>query len=104
MCRVCYLGPSELIFSSRAVLVPRLVRTPARCTLHGRISVGYRMIIPGAMPSRTVAARCYYLVLGSYVAIFLAPEALFQATLPFVPLASKQLALLDQAFVDDLVC
>ena len=37
-------------------------------------------------------------------AIFLTLEALLQATLSFVPLALEQLALPDQAFVDDLVC
>lgn len=39
-----------------------------------------------------------------YVAIFLALEALLQATLSLVPLALKQLSLPNQAFIDDLVC
>jgi hypothetical protein len=52
---------------------------------------------------RIVAICCCCLALGSYVAISLTLKALLQATLSFVPLALEQLALLDQAFVDDLV-
>lgn len=53
---------------------------------------------------RTVATCCYCLALGSYVAQFLAFGALLQATLSFVQLALKQLALPDQVFDDGLVC
>ena len=37
-------------------------------------------------------------------AIFLTLEALLQATLSSIPLVLNQLALLDQASIDDLIC
>jgi hypothetical protein len=74
------------------------------CAFPGRRPVGLRRAIPRVVLLRTVATCCRYLALGSYVAIFLTLEALLQATLSFVPLALEQLALPDQAFVDDLVC
>ena len=76
----------------------------ASCALPSRSPFSLRGAIPGAVLLRTVATCCYCLALGSYVAIFLALEALLQAALSLVPLALEQLALPDQAFVDDLVC
>ena len=80
------------------------MRTATGCAFPGRRSFSLRRAIPGVVLLRTVATCCCCLALGSYVAIFLTLEALLQATKSFVPLALEQLALPDQAFVDDLVC
>lgn len=80
------------------------MRTAAGCTLPYGVALGLPGALPRAVLLRAVATCCCCLTLGSYVAIFLALEALLQATLSFIPLTLEQLALPDQAFIDDLVC
>jgi hypothetical protein len=60
--------------------------------------------VPGVvLHLRSVATCCRYLALGSYVAVFLALEALLHAALSLVSLALEDLILSDQTLVYALV-
>jgi hypothetical protein len=94
-CRVYCLSPGKLFLPGRVVLVPCFIRAIAGGALPSRSLFSFRRTIPQAVFLRIVDTYYCCLALGSYMAIFLALEALLQATLSFIPLALKQLALLD---------
>jgi hypothetical protein len=93
----------HLVLLGRALAAPCFVLAAAGGTLLGDGLSGPRRAVPGVVFLRTIATCCCCLALGSCVAVSLALEALLHSALPLVSLALKDLALSDQALVNDLV-
>lgn len=75
----CYL-----LLTSGALVVPRFVCSFAYGALPGVVVSGLGGTVSGAVLLRAVAACCYCLALGSYVAVVLALIALLQSALTIV--------------------
>ena len=71
--------------------------------LPGDIPIEFRRAVSTLVFLRAVATCGCCLALGSYVAVVLALEALLHSALSLVSLALEDLALLNQALVNDLV-
>ena len=84
-------------------MAPRFVPAPAGGALPGYVPVELGRTFPALVFLRAVATCDCCLALGSYVAVVLALEALLHSALSLVSLALEDLALLNQALVNDLV-
>jgi hypothetical protein len=93
----------HLVLSGWALAAPCFVLASAGGAFPGYGLSGPRWAVPGVMLLRTVATCCCCLALGSYVAVSLPLEALLHSALSLIPRALEDLALPDQALVDDLV-
>jgi hypothetical protein len=109
-CFICHLCFSCLVLPSRALATPRFVVAAAERTFPGCAPVRLGWAVPGDVLLRAVATCCWCLALGSYVAVFLALEALLHSALSLISLALslislalEHLALLDQTLVYGLV-
>jgi hypothetical protein len=100
VCSPCF---RPLFLPGRALVAPCFVLASAGGTLPGYVPIELRRAVASLVFLRAVATCDYCLALGSYVAVVLALKALLHSALPLVSLALKDLALPDQAFVNDLV-
>jgi hypothetical protein len=84
-------------------VAPRFVLASAGGTLPGYVPLELGRTVPTLVLLRAVATCDCCLALGSYVAVVLALEALLHSALSLVPLALEDLALPDEALVNDPV-
>ena len=85
-------------------MAPRFVWSMAHGAFPRGVSFRPSWAFAGPVFQRAIATCSRCLALGSYVAVFVALEALLQTTLPLISLALTHLALPHQSFIDDFVC
>ena len=101
---VCGFHLTQFSLPNWTPFVPCLVRSLANRAFPYSGLVDLGRAIFRAMRFCAVATCCVRFALGSYVAVFLTLVALLQSALSVIPFALERLALLDETFVDDLVC